>query len=33
VLSTDGDAAEIEVTGNNAWGNHVTATFSLRLPA
>ena len=33
VLSTDGDAAEIEVTGKNAWGNHVTATFSLRLPA
>ena len=33
VLSTDGDAAQIEVTGNNAWGNHVTATFSLRLPA
>ena len=33
VLSTDGDAAEIEVTGNNAGGNHVTATFSLRLPA
>jgi len=33
VVATDGDMADIEVTGNNAWGNHVTATFSLRLPA
>ena len=33
VVATDGDCADVEVTGNNAWGNHVTATFSLRLPA
>lgn len=32
VVSTDGHDADIEVTGNNAWGNHVTATFSVRLP-
>ena len=33
VVALDGAAAEIEVVGNNAWGNHVTATFSLTLPA
>jgi len=33
VVGTDGDSADVEVVGNNAWGNHVTATFSLRLPA
>lgn len=32
VVATDGQNADIEVAGNNAWGNHVTATFSLRLP-
>ena len=32
VVATDGDAADVEVTGNNAWGNHVTATFTIRLP-
>lgn len=32
VLSTKGAIAEIEVAGNNAWGNHVTATFTLELP-
>lgn len=32
VLSVDGQKAEVEVAGNNAWGNHVTATFSLELP-
>jgi acyl dehydratase len=32
VLASDGDTVEIEVAGNNAWGNHVTATFTLRLP-
>lgn len=32
VISTEGDLAELEVSGNNAWGNHVTATFTLRLP-
>ncbi len=25
-------AVEVEVTGKNAWGNHVTATVALRLP-
>ena len=33
VVAAEGDSADVEVTGNNAWGNHVTATFSLRLPA
>ena len=32
VVATDGDSADIEVAGNNAWGNHVTATFTIRLP-
>lgn len=32
VVSTEGKLADIEVAGNNAWGNHVTATFSLELP-
>jgi acyl dehydratase len=32
VVSTEGGHAEIEVAGNNAWGNHVTATFTLELP-
>ena len=32
VVSTEGQCAEIEVAGNNAWGNHVTATFNLELP-
>ncbi len=32
VVSVEGDAAEIEVAGNNGWGNHVTATFTLRMP-
>ena len=32
VVSTEGSCAEIEVAGNNAWGNHVTATFTLELP-
>ena len=32
VLSTEGKIAEVEVAGNNAWGNHVTATFVLELP-
>ena len=33
VLSTEGSTAAIEVAGNNAWGNHVTATFTLELPS
>ncbi len=32
VVATDGHDADIEVSGNNAWGNHVTATLFLRLP-
>jgi hypothetical protein len=32
VVSTEGQCAEIEVAGSNAWGNHVTATFKLELP-
>lgn len=32
VVSTEGDHAKIEVAGNNAWGNHVTATFTVELP-
>ena len=33
VLSVDGCQADVEVAGNNSWGNHVTATFTLELPA
>jgi acyl dehydratase len=32
IVSIDANAADIEVTGNNAWGNHVTAVFTIRLP-
>jgi acyl dehydratase len=32
VVATEGKCAEVEVTGNNAWGNHVTANFTLELP-
>ena len=32
VLSLEGKTADIEVAGNNAWGNHVTATFTIELP-
>ena len=32
VVATDGNAVDIEVAGNNAWGNHVTATFTIKLP-
>lgn len=32
VVATEGSAADVEVAGNNAWGNHVTATFTLELP-
>ncbi|MCR9094865.1 MAG: MaoC/PaaZ C-terminal domain-containing protein [bacterium] len=32
VVRAEGHDADIEVNGNNAWGNHVTATFSVRLP-
>lgn len=32
VVGTEGQRADIEVAGNNAWGNHVTATFTIELP-
>jgi acyl dehydratase len=32
VVAMDGNAVEIEVAGNNAWGNHVTATLTIYLP-
>lgn len=32
VVATEGESVDVEVAGNNAWGNHVTATFCLRLP-
>jgi len=32
VVATEGRSADIEVSGNNAWGNHVTATFTIDLP-
>jgi hypothetical protein len=32
VVATEGNDVEIEVVGNNAWGNHVTATFTIQLP-
>jgi len=32
VVATDGNSADIEVAGNNAWGNHVTATLTIQLP-
>ncbi len=32
VVATEGKSVDVEVAGNNAWGNHVTATFSLLLP-
>jgi hypothetical protein len=35
VTSVDGDAGEVtvEVAGKNAWGNHVTGTVRVALPA
>ena len=32
VVAMDGNTADVEVVGNNAWGNHVTATLTIRLP-
>ena len=32
VVSTEGHCADIEVSGNNSWGKHVTAIFSIELP-
>lgn len=33
VLAKEGRSVDVEVAGNNSWGNHVTATFTLTLPA
>jgi len=33
VVAKNGQAVDVEVSGNNAWGNHVTATFTLELPS
>jgi len=33
VVAKNGQSVDVEVSGNNAWGNHVTATFTLTLPA
>jgi acyl dehydratase len=32
VVAVEAPRVDVEVAGNNAWGNHVTATFSLELP-
>lgn len=32
VLSVEERCADIEIAGNNSWGNHVTATFTIELP-
>ena len=32
VMSTEGRLVDVEVSGQNAWGNHVTATLTLELP-
>ena len=32
VVQTEGAQIDVEVEGNNSWGNHVTATFTLELP-
>ena len=32
VVAVDAPVIDVEVAGNNAWGNHVTATFTLELP-
>ena len=32
VMSTEGRLVDVEVSGQNAWGNHVTAIFTLELP-
>ena len=32
VVAVEAPAVDVEVAGNNAWGNHVTATFTLELP-
>ena len=32
VTSKEGDVVEVEVAGNNSWGNHVTGTVRVALP-
>jgi acyl dehydratase len=32
VVAVEAPSIDVEVAGNNAWGNHVTATFTLELP-
>ena len=32
VVAKTEKSVDVEVSGNNAWGNHVTATFTLTLP-
>jgi acyl dehydratase len=33
VVRTAGSEVDVEIEGTNSWGNHVTATFTLELPA
>ena len=33
VIAAEGRCIDVEVAGHNAWGNHVTAIFTLELPA
>ena len=33
VQSAEGGVAEIQVSGDNSWGNHVTATIKVALPS
>ncbi len=32
VLSVEGRCVDVEIAGNNSWGNHVTAVFTIELP-
>jgi acyl dehydratase len=32
IIAIEAKAVEIEVVGNNAWGNHVTAIFTIQMP-
>lgn len=33
IVKNEGREIDIEIEGNNSWGNHVTATFTVELPA
>ena len=33
VVRAEGPEVDVEIEGNNSWGNHVTATFTVELPA